>query len=678
MIPSPRHYKLTALATLISAAAHSSILLAEDALTEDSINLDQLVVTASGSDIDIKDAPASISVITREDIERSPVTSVSELIGELPGITGGYSNAGAGSKISFRGMPSKYTLIMIDGKRVGGSSLTGYRADLVGQDIDWISPEMIERIEIVRGPMSTLYGSEAMGGVINIITRKIPTKWGGSVSTNYKKPDSGSFGDTAQVGANIAGPLSESVGLKIGLNKTERDADTDARGSSGFDNSSVSSTLDWRVNKNHTLKFDLNYGLQQSDSAPDAEYEQYRVGELEHRGYGIGYEGYLGSVKNTINLYHNQYNNNDQSLPNGRGGYSTGDSEANETVLDAKTNIPLSLGVDQDLTLGLQYKTEDIYNRSIIGNLSKDKDGNPITPELNPDGWSGSLFAEDQLYLKDNLTLTLGARLDKTDGFDAHLSPRAYLVYHPSHIWTVKGGISQGFRAPTLLERSPSSGTYSRGNGCTSLVALGYTSGGCTMLGNPDLEPEVSTNYEIGFIFENAGYQFDTTYFYTDIKDLIQNNLYGIIGGQWYTIQRNVGEATTSGIETTFTAPVVSTINLKGNLTYIIDSERKDNNEPLLLVPEVTANVGLYWDVNEQWNTFTKVQYLGKQAYNTEDEIRFAKAYTTLDVGTTYQLNKSVSLRAGVENLTGTVVKTGDDHGDGSPRTYYMGLTSRF
>lgn len=674
MSPSHRHYKLTVLATLISATTYSATLLAE----ENTIDLDKLVVTASGTDLDIKDAPASISVITREDIERAPVTSVAELLSDLPGVTGGYSNAGAGSKISFRGMPSKYTLILVDGKRVGSSSLTGYREDLVGQDLDWISPEMIERIEIVRGAMSTLYGSEAMGGVINIITRKIPAKWGGSVTANYQKPDSGAYGDTTQVGANVAGPLSDSVGIKIGLNNTERDADNAARGSSGFDNSSVTTKLDWRVNKDHRLSFDLSYGLQKSESATDAEYEQFRVGELEHRGYGIGYEGYLGTVKNTVNLYHNQYNNNDQSLPNGRGGYSTGDSEANETVLDAKTNIPLSLGVDQDLTIGLQYKTEDIYNRSIIGNMSKDKDGNPITPDLNPDGWSGSLFAEDQLYLQDDLTLTLGARLDKTDGFDAHLSPRAYLVYHPSVEWTIKGGVSQGFRAPTLRERSAGSGTASRGNGCTSLAALGYTGGGCTMLGNPDLKPETSTNYEVGFAFEKAGYQFDATYFYTDIKDLMQNSLYGVVGGQWFTIQRNVGAATTSGIETTFAAPLLSRLDLKGNLTYIIDSKRKENNEPLLLTPEVTSNIGLYWDVTEQWNTFAKVQYLGKQAYNTDDEIRFAKAYTTLDVGTTFKVTDSLSLRAGIENLTETVVRTGDDHGDGSPRMYYLGLTNRF
>lgn len=674
MTTQSRNYKLTTLATIISAATFSTAAMSQDS----DVVLDELVVSASGTEVDVSDAPASISVITKEDIERKPASSLADILSDLPGVTGGYTNAGAGSKITFRGMPSEYTLILVDGKRVGGSSLTGYRPDLVGQDLDWISPSMIERIEVIRGPMSTLYGSEAMGGVINIITKKIPDKWGGTVTTNYSKPDSGSHGATKQLSASFAGPVSEDVGVKVGLSQTDRAADTAADGSASFKNQTVNTSVNWAVNSKHTLKFDFDYGLQKSESAPDAEYEGFRVGELEHIGYGVGYEGSVGLVKNTVSLYHNQYNNNDESVPNGRGGYTTGDSESNETVLDAKTNIPVSYGVDQDLTLGLQYKEEDIYNRSIIGNLSEDKDGNAIDPELNPEGWSGALFAENQLYLQDDLTLTLGARLDKTDGFDAHLSPRAYLVYHPSYEWTVKGGVSQGFRAPTLKERSAGSGTTSRGNGCTSLQALGYTGGGCTMLGNPDLEPEVSTNYEIGFAFERADYKLEATYFYNDIDDLIQNNFYGEIGGKWYTIQKNVGEAKTSGVETSFSAPLVQTVSLRGNLTYMIESERKEDGEPLLLTPEVTSNLGLYWDVNDQLNTFAKVQYLGKQAYNDEDSVRFAKAYTTLDVGASYQLNSYLSLRAGIDNLSNTKVETGDDAGDGSPRIYYMGVTGNF
>ncbi len=674
MTPQFRHHKLTHLAAIISAVTLSTYAIAE----ENSVALEELVVSASGTDVDVSDAPASISVVTSEDIERMPTSSLADILSDLPGVTGGYSNAGAGSKITFRGMPSEYTLILVDGKRVGSSTLTGYRADLVGQDLDWISPSMIERIEVIRGPMSTLYGSEAMGGVINIITKKVPNQWEGSVTANYSKPDSGAYGDTKQLSSSFAGPISDNVGIKLGLSKTDRDADTAERGSASFENKSLNSSINWAVTPNHALNFDFDYGIQKSESAPDAEYEGFRVGELEHFGYGVGYEGTVGLVKNTVSVYHNQYKNNDESVPNGRGGYTTGDSESNETVLDAKTNIPASFGVDQDLTLGLQYKHEDIYNRSIIGNLSEDKDGNAIDPELNPEGWSGALFAEDQLYLKDDLTLTLGARLDKTDGFDAHLSPRAYLVYHPSYEWTVKGGVSQGFRAPTLKERSPGSGTTSRGNGCTSLEALGYTGGGCTMLGNPDLEPEVSTNYEIGFAFQKAGYKLDATYFYNDIDDLIQNSFYGNIDGKWYTIQKNVGAAKTSGIETSFTAPVVQSVSVRGNVTYMIESELKDTGEPLLLTPEVTSNLGLYWDATEKLNTFAKVQYLGKQAYNDEDTVRYAKAYTTLDVGASYQVNNSISVRAGIENLGNTVIETDDDAGDGSPRVYYMGLTSNF
>lgn len=143
-----------------------------EAPTSDAVKLNTIVVTASGTEVNVKDAPASISVVTSEDIQRQPFNSIAEVLSDLPGVTGGYSNVGAGSKITFRGMPDKYTLILVDGKRIGNQSLLGHRPDKVDQDLNWITPEMIERIEVVRGSMSTLYGSEAVGGVINIITKK--------------------------------------------------------------------------------------------------------------------------------------------------------------------------------------------------------------------------------------------------------------------------------------------------------------------------------------------------------------------------------------------------------------------------------------------------------------------------------------------------------------------------
>ena len=181
-----------------------------------SLELDTAFVTATGGATDLKDAPASVSVITREEIERQPVYDLNTLLRRVPGVTGGFGPVGEQSKIKLRGLDDKYTLILVDGKRVGSSSDLSYRRDLARQDLNWISPNMIERIEIVRGPMSSLYGSDAMGGVINIITRKVSRTWTGSASTNITVPKDSDRGQTTQYSVNAAGPLTESLGLRLG------------------------------------------------------------------------------------------------------------------------------------------------------------------------------------------------------------------------------------------------------------------------------------------------------------------------------------------------------------------------------------------------------------------------------------------------------------------------------
>ena len=217
------------------------------------------------------------------------------------------------------------------------------------------------------------------------------------------------------------------------------------------------------------------------------------------------------------------------------------------------------------------------------------------------------------------------------------------------------------------------------GKGCTSLAGLGYTGGGCVMLGNPDLKPETSTNYEIGFGYEEDGYAVDMTYFLSDIKDLMQNSLYGKINGQWYTIQNNVEEARTSGIEVTFKVPFTDYVRMTGNATYMIESKNKVTGASLLETPELTVNGSLLWDVTDRLNLHAKVQYLGKQSIQVGDTTpTFAKAYTTADVGANFQFNKNLSIRAGVQNVAGVKVDTGSDYGTSNPAVYYAGFTTSF
>ncbi len=132
------------------------------------VNEETLVVTASATEQSVKDAPASISVITQQDLQRKPVQNLKDVLRDVPGVQ--LTNEGDNRKgVSIRGLSSSYTLILVDGKRVNSRNAVFRHNDF---DLNWIPVDAIERIEVVRGPMSSLYGSDALGGVVNIITKK--------------------------------------------------------------------------------------------------------------------------------------------------------------------------------------------------------------------------------------------------------------------------------------------------------------------------------------------------------------------------------------------------------------------------------------------------------------------------------------------------------------------------
>src|SRR5690606_1741026 len=140
-----------------------------------------VVVTAAGFEQKLTDAPAYISVVSREELTRRPYLSLVDAVADLEGVDVGETSDKTGQKtISIRGMGADYTLVLIDGKRQNNHGDI-YPNNFGGNQFNHIPPlDMIERIEVIRGPASTLYGADALGGVVNIITRKVARQWQGS------------------------------------------------------------------------------------------------------------------------------------------------------------------------------------------------------------------------------------------------------------------------------------------------------------------------------------------------------------------------------------------------------------------------------------------------------------------------------------------------------------------
>ncbi|MCX7294415.1 TonB-dependent receptor [Janthinobacterium sp.] len=669
----PRHSAALLLPCLLSLAVSSAW--AEGNVAADP-TMNTVVVTASGTAIDIKDAPASISVITREEIERQPVYDLNTLLRRIPGVTGGTGPEGEASKIKLRGLPDKYTLILVDGKRVGSSADTAYRPDLGRQDLNWISPDMIERIEVVRGPMSSLYGSDAMGGVINIITRKVPGKWNGSATANYTQPQDSGRGTAHQLGVNLAGPLSDTVGMRLGVGQTRQNPDEKAAGKAGGmggeRNQTVSGQLNWALGKKQNLSLDASYGKQQSTDSTTLDADGYPLfgawgaSKLIRKSASLGYEGRWDFGKTTVNLYHNDFDNEVVGTV----------AKSKDSTLDASLEKRVGWGgIEQMLVMGGQWKHQELTNTDTIGTIPTDYLGNPVSG-ATLSGTTSALFAEDQLFLRENLTATAGLRLDHHSKFGNHYSPRLYLVYHPAPAWTIKGGISQGFRAPSLKENSPAAATQSGGRGCGSLKPLGYITGGCYMAGNADLKPETSTAGEIGVAWEQNGWDVGLTYFHTDFKNKIDYAPLGFYQKQWWTKMTNIQKARTSGLEATATIPLTKNLNWRNNVTYMAEAKNLTTGANLLSTPKLSWYSALGWQVNDQLFGEVSAQYTGKEL----DAGKLAdKAYTIVDTVVSYKVTPQWTVRGGVQNL----LKKGP-MADGlvdyyvPGRRMFVGLTSRF
>lgn len=237
---------------------------AEQVSNDGSIKLNQIVVSATGFEQNITDAPASISVVPGEELERGSYRDLGDALRDVQGVA--VTGAAAERDIFIRGLPGSYTLILVDGKRQ--STRDARTNGNSGFEQSFLPPaNAIERIEVIRGPMSSLYGSDAMGGVINVITKKVSDKWSGSLSFDTTVQQHSKFGNSVQGSYYMTGPLVPNlVGVQLWGRGLKRQEDSIISGTPEQRDIDITGRVTITPNADHDIQFEAGRASLRRDS----------------------------------------------------------------------------------------------------------------------------------------------------------------------------------------------------------------------------------------------------------------------------------------------------------------------------------------------------------------------------------------------------------------------------
>jgi len=593
----------------------------EDSAEQPVEDVGDIVVSATKLETPSREVGSSLSVITREQLQRRQTRTVADALKTVQGLHV-VETAGPGQTTSvfMRGAKSEHTLVLIDGVEMNDPISPGRAFDFAD-----LTTENIERIEVLRGPQSTLYGSDAMGGVINIITKKGKGKPGGFVSA-----EAGSF-STFRERAHASGSykwLDYSLGFSRldtdGISAAEEGAGNDEE--DGYGNTSISAKLgitptemfnvDTMVRYTDALVELDNFGGVGGDD-PNHESDQEELflrteaelslfDELWEQELGFSLTDYDRDVRNDTDLAH----------PN-----SLSQSSFDGRIVQFDWQHNLYLHETNTLTLGLETEEErgesDFFSQSSFGTTS--------TSFAEETARTNSAYIQDQIRLWDSFFTTVGARLDDHEDFGSETTYRVAPAYVFKETGTkIKGSYGTGFKAPTLYQLF-------------------------SQYGNSNLDAEESTGWDAGVeqsLFEEK-LTLGATYFSNEFDDLIDFNT----GTSSF---RNVAEAETDGIE--LSADYRPIEKLTTGLTYTYtDTEDESTGEELLRRADNKVTFDIGYDVLENWQVNLQIVYVGER-----DDMDFSTwpasrveldDYALVNLASSYQVTEHTELFGRIENL---------------------------
>ena len=580
----------TALLGAVSLSLVSSAL-AQDEQTDETTH-DTVIVEGSRLNQTETEIGSSVTIITAEDIDALGFDFAVDAIAAAPGVTVNSNGAfGGQASVRIRGAATGQTLVLIDGIPVNDpTSPSG------GFNFARVDTENIERIEVLKGPQSTLWGTDAIGGVVSITTKRPDQGLGGSAFAEY-----GSF-NTFRGGASV-GNANDAGDFRLAITGTSSDGVSKADENNGNTEDDAYEALTLSAKGGLNLGGDARLSANVLWTDAEAEFDSFVFGNQGNVGDGDELsetEELSANISLTGSLFEDRLENllligysdiDRQNFTNGIPSFgATGDR-----VLYRYQG---TLGINETNTLAFGVEREET--------TSGDED-------TSIDG----LFALYEWQATDALTLTGGFRVDDHNTFGTETTGRVAAAYNPNVQLTLRASWGQGFKAPTLFQLS----------------------GGGFAAPNPNLQPETSEAFDAGIDWRSKDGRFEAgiTVFDSDIEDLISFASTGYF---------NEAQVKTRGIELAGRVVITDWLSVDANYAYI-DAEDSNGN-PLRRIPEHSGDIRFNIDPNGPFSGNVLVRHNGEEPNSATTEV---DSWTRVDVTGSYDLNETVELFGRLENL---------------------------
>ena len=640
-------------------------------------SFDEVVVTATRTENDVKKVPASTQVITQEDIKRGGATSVRNALSMYANIFQKSKIRGGGHDIIIRGMETKHSLVMVNGRRISNEADANGLGNAMS--LDRININDVEKIEIVRGPSSALYGSEAMGGVLNIITK--PSKEQTLLTgLEHTSEDTSHWwhADTGRIG-NFSMTLDARFN-KINRSMLDTATESDPYGTAQTYNAS----LNYYVNDHSYVNAYMDYysqHLKTDTGTPvmkpitlttssgkmslsgQAMLEGTGSKAYKQKNYGISWNGKTDKNDWQIQAYMSKFNwsttSNTKVLgsipPAGMEGmfnfllqkknaYDFNHDEHNMWAIEGRDS--LRVNDHHRVTFGAEYVKDKVAGTGLGANGDSVYS---ITENGKTKSSSEKTLSSYAAYLQDEIEygkwfIVPAIRYDHHSAYGSHTSPKIGVTYNATDHFRIKANYGDGFKAPSVSQLYYDLDMeMGRGNWVH-------------LTGNPNLKPEKSKSWDLGVEAEFGKGYGSLTYFDNDVDNLIASIPKGK-DSNGHNLHRyeNVNKARIKGLENTLGYRFNDTLEFKVTST-LLDAKDTSSGKDLTQRARLSQIYQLIYDDHKDtgwsavlWNQLDYKFVTGKAWEKSGESVK--KSYSLTNFSLTRKVNKDTRVYGSVQNI---------------------------